>query len=210
LGVVQGQSPRSLRTLGYGPLTLRSAYSFVSFKEYGDTGQCTSPLIPGQVVRFATSVSNATGYTTSTSTVQSSSQAYAIPVNGWIFAESTNGGAAGPTSPGSQSEPTSGSTDSGLSTGAKVGIGVGVPLGAIALGLIGAALFFARRRRATELKQELPPSYAPKEGMYSQYGPAAASHHQGSHYPQQSGPYEIQSASPPTELPSGRQVVEMA
>jgi len=47
------------------------------------------------------------------------------------------------------------SNSSGLSTGAKVGLGLGIPLGVVGLAAIG-ALFWLRRRRRTSAKKESP------------------------------------------------------
>ncbi|KAL2004827.1 hypothetical protein VTN00DRAFT_3100 [Thermoascus crustaceus] len=51
-------------------------------------------------------------------------------------------------------EPSTVHTSNGLSSAAKVGIGLGVPLGAIAFSLTGFALFFYRRRRQRQQLQE--------------------------------------------------------
>lgn len=55
------------------------------------------------------------------------------------------------------------SSSSNLSTGAKIGLGVGIPLGVIGLAAIG-ALFWLRRKRQTGADKELPESYVPAAG----------------------------------------------
>lgn len=128
-----------------------------------------SNLSPGQVVQFATYDPNVTTSPTwflSTSTLSTSSIAYGIQVNGWLFPGSDTSGVTGqptqtggtsgsggfnfPTSSLASTTTASGSggssgSSSGLSTGAIVGIGVGVPLAVIAAAAMAVAIFFYRR-----------------------------------------------------------------
>jgi hypothetical protein len=63
----------------------------------------------------------------------------------------------------------SASADTGLSPGAKAGIGVGVSLGAIALGTIIAAIVFMRRRKQLALQQR-PEAENGSASNHSSYG----------------------------------------
>lgn len=54
----------------------------------------------------------------------------------------------------------SNSESAGLSTGAKVGLGVGIPLGVIGLAAIG-AFFWVRRRRTAKASSSTPPPVIP-------------------------------------------------
>lgn len=139
----------------------------MDFKGAGDTGECASELTPGQVVEFATfvtgtgSASGESSYATSTSTVSSSSTAWGIPVNGWIFPDSVARETGSRVGEQSQTQTTSSSTSTaaassdtpGLSNTAKIGIAAGVPVVVIAIAAVALAIFFYKRANAK--KQEL-------------------------------------------------------
>jgi hypothetical protein len=78
--------------------------------------------------------------------------------------------------PSATSSPNSDSGDGGLATGAKAGIGVGVSLGAIALGAIIAVVVLARRKKQQGFEQQQ--SY-PEEGSTT-LGPDTPSQSYGS------------------------------
>ena len=126
-------------------------------------------------MRFATLKGSSAAF--STTTMQASSVAYGIPVNGWVFTSATSSrstsGATRTTSPseGASSAPSpTGSafvSDSpSLSTGAKVGLGVGIPIAVIGLAAL-LAVFLLRRRKKTpkseaEMEGNGPPTYYAK------------------------------------------------
>jgi hypothetical protein len=142
----------------------------------GVDGVCTSTMTSGQALTYASPVSQ--GYRFVTTTFDDDQYLLlAAPMQGWKFAaETTSSSSTIPTSsertssPASSS-PTSSSTNEaaggasssstpvnqseGLSTGAKVGIGVAVPLGVLALIAVAAFLFFRRRRRNRETAVEI-------------------------------------------------------
>lgn len=68
-------------------------------------------------------------------------------------------------------------SDSGLSSGAKAGVGVGVAMGAIAIIALLAWLFMSRRKKQQQLRQQQQPQ-EPVHGSVSQigsvYGPPPA------------------------------------
>ncbi|KAF3031504.1 hypothetical protein E8E12_001251 [Didymella heteroderae] len=99
------------------------------------------------------------------------------------------------------------STTSGLSTGAKIGIGVGIPLGVIGLAAI-AALFWLRRRRQARASKNSSELYVPTSSNKGNAPPyhETAMNHQGAAVYRQEAPSpqlaaELPAAVEPTELP---------
>lgn len=140
----------------------------------GLDGVCTSAFTSGQKLVYASPTSNSFVSVTTTFTVQT---AYMVanPVEGYNFAisstssssssTSTGGSSTSSTSATSASSSTTGTalpanTDthtSGLSTGAKAGIGAGVAVLALVIAAIVGFLLFRRRRKyATGPVSELP------------------------------------------------------
>ncbi|KAI1389906.1 uncharacterized protein F4822DRAFT_217909 [Hypoxylon trugodes] len=126
-------------------------YDFVAFSDPGSTGECTSKLKKGDIVTFATKDS---GWHVTTSTVTAASNVAAIPVNGWVFASSTNSAnncEASVTSALANQMATGNAsceaTSGGISSGAAAGIGVGVSMGVTGLAALGAGLFMMYRTR---------------------------------------------------------------
>ncbi|OJJ42572.1 hypothetical protein ASPZODRAFT_2119698 [Penicilliopsis zonata CBS 506.65] len=66
-----------------------SSYDFVEWMGVGNTGECSSQLHVGQVIEYVLSDVVASTWSSYTSTVNTASLAYAIPVNGWLFPTST-------------------------------------------------------------------------------------------------------------------------
>ncbi|CAM1509530.1 Fc.00g032690.m01.CDS01 [Cosmosporella sp. VM-42] len=128
-----------------------SSYDFIHIFSVGNTGQCTSKVKVGQVVKYATR-NSASKWLTSTSTVNKESVAFGIQMNGWLFpAESTS---STQTSASNTSSSTSEPDSSGLSTGAKAGIGIGIGLGVIVIAAVVGALLFRRQSRKRKMDNE--------------------------------------------------------
>ncbi|KAF2432640.1 hypothetical protein EJ08DRAFT_125819 [Tothia fuscella] len=122
------------------------------------TGACQSTLTSGQVISYTASDPLSNWITTKT-TVTSSQYMNAVAMRGWNVGSSTtsSSGSASRTSTGSpQSSSVSGTgkPSSGLSTGAKAGIGVGVALGVVGLLCLLAAVFLVKRKSK---RQKGPP-----------------------------------------------------
>ncbi|KAH7140021.1 hypothetical protein B0J13DRAFT_558795 [Dactylonectria estremocensis] len=143
-----------------------SSYSFRFVASAGDTNQCASDLEEGQVIEFVTSNIDSSTWLPVTSTLTEASVVWGIQVNGWLFPEASTSVSSDSTTASSdttsasldstslqtsaaatQTSDTEASGDSGLSTGAKAGIGAGV--GIVALGAIAVAAFLLLRRRRT-------------------------------------------------------------
>lgn len=83
--------------------------------------------------------------------------------------------------------------DPGLTTGAKIGIGVGVALGGLALAaMMGALLFLRRRKRRADASaaKSPPPSHYPSPTSYSTYPPPQQLQGSGSYPPYAPGGYQ--------------------
>lgn len=94
-----------------------------------------------------------------------------------------------------------------LSTGAKVGLGVGIPLGILGLAAIGAS-FWLRRRRETSANKDSSALYIPTsehKGDVPPYQETAMSHQGAAVYRQEASSShmaaELPAAAEPTELP---------
>lgn len=116
----------------------------------GTTGECSSEVAADKVISFATRdqqqfwVTTSTSYTTVT-------QAWGIPMNGYNIAPQTTSSTTTSTSATSSTTGVPPATNtpqpsSGLSTGGKAGIEVGVALGALILGAL-ILLILAQRKR---------------------------------------------------------------
>jgi hypothetical protein len=126
--------------------------------------QCWSTVVP-QELSFAVAVSPNL-YTVTSTSVTTTCMIFGVQVNGYIFPNpastssttSTSSNPAGNTS--SPSITLSNAGSSGLSTGAKAGIGVGAVGVVIALVALGAAaLLFRRKRRASNAAPVNHPEY---------------------------------------------------
>ena len=132
--------------------------------------QCYSPLTSGQVIAAPTGW--IASWTTTTATVTTTGLSMqAGHVNGFIIAQETsapdNTAAVSSSSPTISAAQTSTSppTSNGHNTGAKIGIGVAIPL--VALAIIGLVLgmFLMRRRSARAARGNHVVSEMPAEGM---------------------------------------------
>jgi len=184
-----------------------SQYAFQSFVAIATVGECISPITSGQSFYYAESVG--TTWIWTTSIADDNVNVYGIPVNGYNFAASTttttsspssattNSLTTGPTNtsafPSSSTPTATGSTNAGLSPGAKAGIGVGVSLGILGLISLIAAIFLLRRRRpkketAFNNATELP---SPPENPHPTYKFAS----------------ELKATAPLSEMDSGNHTV---
>jgi hypothetical protein len=166
----------------------------VDFYDVGATGQCVSVLSPGQEVQFMTYINSS--WSLSTSIASTSSVAYAIPVNGWVFqadatsTDSTTG--AGPKETSDRSTANNNGTSAGLSDGAKIGLGVGISIGVLLIvGLIVALICYRRRSKPSA------PTVKESSGQYNQYSYAPVD---PAPYSQYEAPYSAELS--PTPLSS--------
>jgi len=133
----------------------------------GDAAQCWSRVVP-QELTFAVGVSSNL-YTVTSASITTTCYINGVQVNGYIFpnpatTSSTTSTPSTPSNPaGNTSSPSitlSNAGSSGLSTGAKAGIGVGAVGVVIALVALGAAaLLFRRKRRASNAAPVNHPEY---------------------------------------------------
>lgn len=99
------------------------------------------------------------------------------------------------------------SDSAGLTTGAKVGLGVGIPVGVIGLAAIG-AFFWLRRRRNVGPSSNPPELYTPEassKGAVPPYQETAMNHQGAAVYrheaPSSQVAHELPAAVEPSELP---------
>jgi len=126
-------------------------YTFVQVENEGITGECSSEVPAGKVITYAIRDQQQSWFTTSTS-YTTVTQAWGIQINGYNIAPQTTSSSTTSTSATSSIAGTPPATNtpqpsSGLSTGAKAGIGVGVALGALALGALIVFIFAQRKRK---------------------------------------------------------------
>jgi hypothetical protein len=140
-------------------------------------GTCLSTLTPGQTISYL--ADNRPGVVTETVVINSSTSIVAIPFSGWNIDTST-------------SNPSQ--SCSGLSTGAKAGVGVSAAIGAIGiLALICAFLLFRRR-----------PKVAQNNPAYPVQAEAKHVHeHVNPYVPGPAYAHELGAPLNPTEMPSG-------
>lgn len=93
-------------------------------------------------------------FSRTTVTTNATTWAYAVQINGWVFAEET--GQPGPTSASNMSSCSF--NDGALDTGDKIGIGIGVGMGVIGLATLAAGLIMMRRSRRTRRHASEAPS----------------------------------------------------
>ena len=143
-----------------------SNYTFVQIVDQGSTGECSSELPADSVITYA--VRNLAGRWLTTSTSYTTvTQAWGIQINGYNIAPQITFSSATSTSATSSTVGTPPATNtpqpsSGLSTGAKAGIGFGVAFWALALGALVVFMFAQRKRKritdgggsASNLKRE--------------------------------------------------------
>ena len=127
-----------------------SNYSFVQIEDAGITGECESEVPAGEVITYATRDPESSWYITSTS-YATATQAWGIQMNGYNIGPPTTSLSTTSTSATSSTTGVPPATNtpqpsSGLSTGGKAGIEVGVALGALILGAL-ILLILAQRKR---------------------------------------------------------------
>jgi hypothetical protein len=107
-------------------------------------GVCRSPLTSGQIITYlASSASN--GIVTTTLAINSSTGINAVDIKGWNVAAPMSSSMFDPTFPNTSLAP------SGLSSGAKAGLGIRATLGGIGLlALIGAVFLLRRRQKVAQ------------------------------------------------------------
>ncbi|KAH6663398.1 hypothetical protein B0J14DRAFT_662109 [Halenospora varia] len=157
----------------------QSGYGLQNGEPGRAVGTCTSTLIPGQTITYLASFTN--GVQSTTLSVQSSTWINAIQFKGWNVATPTS---SGPLASSTSNPPSITSTPqscSGLSPGAKGGIGVSAAIGGIGIIALIWAFFLLRRR--------------PKVTQYSAVQPVQA----GSKHV-----HELGAQQKPAELPSVR------
>ncbi|OIW23617.1 hypothetical protein CONLIGDRAFT_637587 [Coniochaeta ligniaria NRRL 30616] len=119
-------------------------YTFASFLGHGNPGQCMSNLDAGQVITYAVKGQGG-NFVITTQSILSKTIVAGIPVNGWVFAQETD--TASTACATATTTIVSLPRDTGLSNGAKAGIGVGVSLGVIGLLTLLAGIWMMRRAR---------------------------------------------------------------
>ncbi len=122
-----------------------SNYTFFQTKDQGTPGECSSVVPAGRVITYALQEQKSSWFTTSTS-YTTDTQAWGIQINGYNIAPQTTFSSTASTSATSSTVGTP-QPSSGLSTGAKAGIGFGVALWALALGALIVFLFAKRQRK---------------------------------------------------------------
>lgn len=162
--------PRTLRIKDLHPLGFQviladvvfySNYTFIQVLGEGNTGECSSEVPAGRVITYAIRDQQQAWVTTSTS-YRTATQAWGIHIDGYNIAPQTTFSSTASTSATSSStSPTLATSStvgnppatitpqpsSGLSAGAKAGIGVSVAFSALALGALIAFIFTQRKRK---------------------------------------------------------------
>jgi hypothetical protein len=128
-------------------LTIIRDYTFdPAFLASMDTRQCVSQLVLGQAVSYEGQNFKETAPQTSTITIsRDGARIVAAPVNGYIFNSVETSTTPAATNPAATSATATGAS-SDLSTSARVGIGLGVTLGVLAIA--GLVVFIFHHRRA--------------------------------------------------------------
>lgn len=141
-------------------IVVYSNYTFIELRDVGNTGQCSSEVPAGKEITYAIRDEQQSWITTSTS-YTTATQAWGVHIDGYNIAPPTTSSST--TSSTSETSSTTGAppatntpeSPSGLSTGAKAGIGVGAALGALALVALIVFIFVHRKRKsASNLKSE--------------------------------------------------------
>jgi len=153
-----------------------SSYDFISSIEPGtinlNNGECNSPLPRGDVFTYYNYNDSLSEFGLATTTIGAAGSVFAIPMNGWIFAEVTS--AVSDISSSSTSTSTSQTQfppqsavaqSGGLSTGAKAGIGIGVSLGVIGFAALFGAFYLIRRSKMRALASRPDVKYEAASSM---------------------------------------------
>lgn len=132
-----------------------SNYTFFQTKDQGTPGECSSVVPAGRIITYALQDQKSSWYTTSTS-YTTDTQAWGIQINGYNIAPQTTFSSTASISATSSTVGTP-QPSSGLSTGAKAGIGFGIAFWALALGAL-IVFLFAQRKRNHVIDGEGPAS----------------------------------------------------
>ena len=127
-----------------------SNYTFIQIIDQGTPGECSSVVPAGRVITYALQDKTLSWFTTSTS-YTTDTQAWGVQMNGYNIAPqttflSTTSTSATSSTIGTPPAPNIPQPSSGLSIGAKAGIGFGVAFWALALGAL-IVFFWAQRKR---------------------------------------------------------------
>jgi hypothetical protein len=162
-----------------------SAYLARSMGYYAGGHQCSGVLPAKETIAMAASGIIVTSVLSTPMTVDADGipliwEESDLPKSTSVFQRATSSSSLSPTSTSHPASSMDHSGQSGLAEGAKIGIGVGVPLGAVT---IGAVVFFhiLRRRRKRKMNRTQPLSQV---------------------YVRQSKPAELSSSGPRSELES--------
>jgi len=139
-----------------------TSYDFIASIAPGSinitNGECNSRLPGGDVFTYYKYDNTESVFELATTTIGAAGSVFAIPVNGWIFAEATSGvpdvSSSSSTAPTSQIQsPTMSAVaqSGGLSTGAKAGIGIGVSIGVLGIAALFGAFYLIRRSKMRAL-----------------------------------------------------------
>lgn len=141
-------------------------YSFDGIEGVGDLGECGSAVPSGKVLTYARNITNVV--TTMTTTLNTTSTVWAVPVNGFIpLQSSTSASTARQTAPSASASTAASQAHTGMATSTKIAIGVGVPLGVLVLASMFALAFFLgsyRRRRRQQPRNMIHEIYPESEG----------------------------------------------
>ena len=175
-------------------------YSFSTYRPNGAFGECTSSVGPRQELLVFPYINGDFGDFVTTFTVESSSTVFGAHINGYVHVSRDPGPASastlastpsrGTTSP--QSQPTNAESANALPTGAKVGIGIAVPLAVIGITALLATIFLLRRRTKA-VSANVPPEKSPDPAEPSYTRPKAVND-------QPYHPQELESTELPGEL----------